>query len=71
MAISKRECYNNLQQLYDLMVAISIFIGLTVTFLSKPIIINLLGTEYTSAAAILSCHIFIFGQEFLFFNVDC
>ncbi len=64
---SKTEYYNNLQQLYDLMVAISIFIAIPITLLAKPIIINLLGREYTSAATILSCH--IWSGVFVFLGV--
>ena len=56
-ARSKKEYYTKLQQLYDFMVVISVFIAVPITFLAKPIIINLLGTEYTTAATILSCHI--------------
>ncbi len=56
-ARSKKEYYTKLQKLYDFMVVISVFIAVPITFLAKPIIINLLGTEYTTAATILSCHI--------------
>lgn len=66
-AKSKTEYYIKLQQLYDLMVAISLVIAIVVSFLARPIIVNLLGMEYAPAATILAFH--VWAGIFVFLGV--
>ncbi|MBE8996182.1 hypothetical protein [Microcystis aeruginosa] len=46
-----------LQQLYDLMAWIALVIAVPRTFVSVPLLTNLLGKEYTKAGRILVWHI--------------
>lgn len=62
-----RKYYARLQQLYDLMVAIAIFIAIPITFLAKPLLIYLLGAEYSTAGTILAWH--IWAGIFVFLGV--
>ena len=59
--------YAKLQQLYDLMVGISIFIAIPTTLLAKPLLIYLLGAEYSTAGTILAWH--IWAGIFVFLGV--
>ena len=61
------EYYAKLQQLYDLMVGISIFIAIPITLLAKPLLVYLLGTEYAIAGTILAWH--IWAGIFVFLGV--
>lgn len=54
---SEHQYYQRLQQLYDLMVLISIGIALPMTFLSTPLVTALFGQEFASAGPVLGIHI--------------
>ncbi len=56
-----------LQRLYDLMVALSVFVALPMTFLSNHIVTGLFGSEYTQAGPILAIH--IWASVFVFLGV--
>lgn len=64
---SYQEYYLKLQQLYDLMVGIALVIAIPITFFAKPLIIYLLGAEYTDAGTILAWH--IWAGIFVFLGV--
>lgn len=61
------EYYARLQQLYDLMAWLSILIALPMTIFSVPLMVKLLGQEYTAAGRILSWH--IWASPFVFLGV--
>lgn len=56
-----------LQRLYDLMVALSVFVALPMTFLSNHIVTSLFGSAYTQAGPILAIH--IWASVFVFLGV--
>ena len=64
---SKREYYDKLQQLYDLMAWMSLAIAVLMTLASDTLINTLLGTEYTEAGKILAWH--IWAGPFVFLGV--
>lgn len=64
---SEQEYYFRLQQLYDLMVGMSLMVAIPMTFLSGDLITSLLGKEYVSAKAILAMH--IWTGPFVFLGV--
>ena len=64
---SKTEYYARLQQLYDLMVAIAIVIAIPISLVAKPLLIYLLGAEYSTAGTILAWH--IWAGIFVFLGV--
>ena len=64
---SPTEYYARLQQLYDLMVGIAIFIAIPITLFAKPLLTYLLGAEYTEAGTILAWH--IWAGIFVFLGV--
>ncbi|ELS03109.1 membrane protein involved in the export of O-antigen and teichoic acid [Xenococcus sp. PCC 7305] len=64
---SLKKYHAKLQQLYDLMVAIAVGIAIPTTFLAKPLLTYLLGTEYAKAGIILSWH--IWAGVFVFLGV--
>jgi PST family polysaccharide transporter len=64
---SERQYYQRLQQLYDLMVLISIGIALPMTFLSTPLVTALFGQEFASAGPVLGIH--IWASVFVFLGV--
>lgn len=64
---SREEYYARLQQLYDLMAWIALAIAVPMTFVSVPLLTNLLGKEYTEAGAILAWH--IWASPFVFLGV--
>jgi len=54
---SERQYYQRLQQLYDLMVLISIGIALPMTFFSTSLVTGLFGNEYGAGGTVLAIHI--------------
>jgi len=56
-----------LQRLYDLMVALSVFVALPMMFLSTHIVTALFGSAYTEAGPILAIH--IWASVFVFLGV--
>jgi len=64
---SREEYYARLQQLYDLMAWIALAIAVPMTFVSVPLLTNLLGKEYTEAGQILAWH--IWASPFVFLGV--
>lgn len=64
---SEKEYYSRLQQLYDLMVWMSLAIAIPMTFVSRPLMIRLLGVEYAEAGEILAWH--IWAGVFVFLGV--
>lgn len=65
--ISEQLYYKRLQQFYDLMVLISVGIALPMTFLSSWLISILYGEAYSTAASVLSIH--IWSGIFVFLGV--
>lgn len=59
--------YNRLQQLYDLMLWLSVGIALPMTFLSTPIVTMLFGEPYTASGQVLAIH--IWAAVFVFLGV--
>ena len=53
----ERLYYRRLQQLFDLMVWLSVAVALPMTFLSGPIMTTLFGAAYAEAGAVLAIHI--------------
>jgi len=64
---SKSEYYARLQQLYDIMAWVAILIAVPMTIFSVPLIVQLLGQEYTEAGRILAWH--ILASPFVFLGV--
>ena len=64
---SLEEYYDKLQQLYDLMAAMSLTIAIVMTLASDTLVNFLLGTEYTEAGRILAWH--IWAGPFVFLGV--
>ena len=64
---SEEEYYRRLQQLYDLMVWLSIAIALPMTFLSTPIVVLLFGEAYADSGSVLAIH--IWAAVFVFLGV--
>ena len=64
---SREEYYARLQQLYDLMAWIALAIAVPMTFVSVPLLTNLLGKEYTETGTILAWH--IWASPFVFLGV--
>jgi len=64
---SEQEYYRRLQQLYDLMAAMSLIVAIPMTFASSTLITKLLGEEYISAGTILALH--IWSGPFVFLGV--
>lgn len=64
---SDTEYYHRLQQLYDLMVMLSVGIALPMSFLSGPITMRLFGEAYSQSGAVLSIH--IWASVFVFLGV--
>ena len=60
--------YRRLQQLYDLMVYVSLSIAIPMTFLSGWVVNLLYGSEFHSASAVLSIH--IWAGVFVFLGVS-
>ena len=56
-----------LQQLYDLMVGLSVAIALPMTFLSTPIVTRIFGEAFSTAGVVLSIH--IWAAVFVFIGV--
>ncbi len=67
--ISEDVYYKRLQRFYDLMVLISVSIAISMTFLSSWLISVLYGEVYSSAALVLSIH--IWSGVFVFIGVAC
>lgn len=63
----EREYQQRLQRLYDLMVAMSVFVALPMTFLSNHIVTGLFGSAYIQAGPILAIH--IWASVFVFLGV--
>jgi polysaccharide transporter, PST family len=55
--VDSQQYYKKLQIVFDLMVLISVFISITMSFLAKPLILTLYGAEYSEAIPILVTHI--------------
>jgi polysaccharide transporter, PST family len=66
--ISKEIYYDKLQKLFNLMSLISITIALTMTFLSKWIVVFLFGNSYAEAGAVLAIH--VWSGIFVFLGVS-
>lgn len=65
--LSKESYEKRQQQLYDLMVWLSVGIAVPMTFLSGPIIVLLFGKAYASAGNVLAIH--IWTSVFVFLGV--
>ncbi|WP_067585745.1 flippase [Endozoicomonas ascidiicola] len=64
---SEEEYYRRLQQLYDLMVWLSVGVAIPMTFLSAAIVDLLFGENYSASAVVLSIH--IWASVFVFLGV--
>ena len=64
---SETQYYQRLQQLYDLMVYLSVVIALPMTFLSTPIVKLLFGEAYALSGTVLAIH--IWASIFVFLGV--
>lgn len=64
---SEAQYYARLQQLYDLMVIISVSVALPMTFLATPLVRLLFGEAYVQAGPVLAIH--IWASVFVFLSV--
>jgi len=64
---SKEEYYKKMQQLFDLMLLLSICIALPMTFLSESVVRILFGEAYLAASTVLTIH--IWTSIFVFLGV--
>lgn len=64
---SELEFYERLQKLFDLMVTISVFVALPMTFMAIPLIQILFGDSYAEAGVVLTIH--IWAAVFVFLGV--
>ena len=56
-----------LQKLYDLMVVITVGVALPMTFLAKPVVVLLFGSDYADASSLLV--VYVWGAIFVFLGV--
>lgn len=65
--VSNEHYINRIQKLYDLMVILSVFIALPVSFFSKQIVLFLYGLDFSRGGAVLG--IYIWASIFVFLGV--